>query len=99
VLTEFLRNPARTNNPWIDRTPETELRAELSGHPAGVAVDLLSVTTDAGDRLDVTGTGWWTAQRVFWLKAIPTNAHTVDLTWVVQKTRSVEFTIAPPRER
>jgi hypothetical protein len=94
VLTKFARNP--TTNAWLSRLPETEVDVEVVGNPAGLAVDLWEMITDKGDRLEITGNGWWGSQRSVSLSSIPTNAQTVNITWAVQKMRSVEFMVKPP---
>jgi hypothetical protein len=106
VLKEFVENGDRTNVRYprgtndnfsvIDRTPETLVAVELPGHPEGVAVDFVKLTTDTSEQQQKGGNGWRPFYRAAYLRFIPTNVASVDITWVVQKTRSVEFLVKPP---
>ena len=109
VLKEFVENGDRTNIRYPrgtnanfvvnDHTPETMVAVELSGHPEGVAVDFVKMIADTGEIFEKHGNSWRPFYRGASLKFIPTNAETVDITWVVQKTRSVEFFVKPPETK
>ncbi len=94
VLTRFARNPniigAGTGN-----LPDSQIRIELPGNPPGVMIDLLEMNTDDGP---VRSSGFSSIPfgTVLHLRNIPTNATAADITWVVQKPRSVEFLVKPP---
>jgi hypothetical protein len=106
ALKEFVENGDRTNIRYPrgtnasfavnDHTPETMVAVELPGHPEGVAVDFVRMTSDTGEIFEKHGNSWRPFYRGASLIFIPTNAQTVDITWVVQKVRSVEFLVKPP---
>jgi len=106
VLKEFVENGDRTNIRYPsgtnasyfvnDHTPETMVAVELPDHPEGVAVDFVKMVADIGETFEKHGNSWKPFYRGASLKFIPTNAQTVDITWVVQKMRSVEFLVKPP---
>jgi len=106
VLKEFVENGDRTNirypfgtnaNYFVnDHTPETMVAVELPDHPEGVAVDFVKMIADTGEIFEKHGNSWAPFYRGASLKFIPTNAQTVDISWVVQKMRSVEFLVKPP---
>ena len=94
-----IRYPGGTNANFsvIDRTPETMVAVELPDHPEGVAVDFVKMIADTGETFEKHGNGWMPFWRRATLKFIPSNTQTVDITWVVQRMRSVEFLVKPPR--
>jgi hypothetical protein len=108
VLEDFERKPdltnARNSGYWMGSMIHFEVRPPSHG----VAVSLLQIVTDKGDKIaDYTQSGpsflgtvapkeWTEFTRWIYLKSIPTNAQTLDITWVVQKTRTVEFLVKPP---
>jgi len=96
VLREFLRKPDLTN---IASWPSaTIIRFELSTHPAGVALDFVEITTDTGEKAGIYGHAWRSpSDRELLLASIPAGVQTMDITWVAQKTRSVEFLVKPPK--
>lgn len=106
VLKEFVENGDRTNIRYPygtnasyvvnDHTPETMVAVELPGHPESVAVDFVKMIADTGEVFEEHGNSWSPFYRGASLKFIPANAKTVDITWVVQKMRSVEFLAKPP---
>ncbi len=53
--------------------------------------------TDTGDEIQLKANSWDPFARVIYLAAIPANAKTVDITFSVQKMRSVEFFVRPPK--
>jgi hypothetical protein len=53
------------------------------------------MTADTGEIFEKHGNSWGPFYRGASLKFIPTNAQTVDITWVVQKMRSVDFLVKP----
>ena len=74
----------------------TELTVEMPGKPPDLALDVWETRTDAGEALRF---GHWELTNSYTLsfRSIPTNATTLNLTVVLQKTRSVEFTFKPPK--
>ena len=106
VLKEFVENgdrtrfryPRGTNAGYIvnDHTPETMVAVEFPEHPEGLAVDFVKITSDTGETIEEHGNTWRPNYRAATLKFISPNVKTVDITWVVQKMRSVEFLVKPP---
>jgi hypothetical protein len=100
VLTKFERRPEPTVV-WAwgfpsDETPRVTV--ELPGKPKGVALDFLDMKADVG-QAELSG---YSSSDEFssaiYVKNISTNAKTMDFTFVVQKTRAVEFLVKPPKE-
>ena len=73
--------------------------------PDGFIADVIQVTTDAGEELDggggfeyTNGTVAWPLQPFISVRIRPTNTvNTLNITWAVQKTRTVEFFVKPPQ--
>jgi hypothetical protein len=112
-LREFKRRPdINDGRPAWQNTMNSSIHFEIHAPAHGVAVGLLRIRTDTGASVEpfvpptppFVGAPWaegdyaWpdTAQFVA-MKSIPGDAKTLDLTWVVQKTRSVEFFVKPPK--
>ena len=101
VLTEFERKPDITINAMGIGYMASRIRVELPTHPDGVALDFVEITTDTREKPVTCGE---TSSSPFdravlfavLLKSIPAGVQTMDITWVVQKTRSVEFLVKPP---
>ena len=68
-------------------------------NPEGVAVDLVSVASSTGERLNplqlTTRAGWGAAGCITFM-IVRTDAAAADITLAVQKTRSIEFFVRPP---
>jgi hypothetical protein len=92
ALTKFVRRPNLTGN-GMDASQVT---IELPGKLKGVDLDFLDLQTDAG-QAEIYSTSPMDFACVVYLKSIPANAKTMDFTFVVQKTRSVEFLVKPPK--
>ncbi len=95
MLTSFVRRPNITTQEALPLDFATKIRIELPGKPKGVAIDFVDMTTDTGpaERYGYSASEF--AYNLF-VNSIPTNAHTIDITFAVQKTRSVEFLVKPP---
>ena len=106
VLKKFVENgdrtsvryPRGTNASYVvnDHTPETLVAVEFPAYPEGLTVDFVKMTTDTGETIEKHGNTWTPVYRAASMKFIPPNVKTVDITWVVQKMRSVEFLVKPP---
>lgn len=79
--------------------PATHVVAELVNQPEGYVVDSMELRAD---------TGWIPKERInrletnsatVFLESIPAVVRSLDITWVVQKTRTVEFFVKPPKVR
>jgi hypothetical protein len=98
VLTSFARSGPQTNSNVTSSS--ASIYFDLPGRPAGVAVDVLKIITDGGQSLrvgELSGNGGHQSNPIISLHSIPTNAQTVDITFIVQKTRTVEFLVKPPK--
>ncbi len=75
------------------------MAAELPAKPAGVALDLVEMNIDGqpAKMADYPPPYSDFAAHVN-LASIPTNAQTADITFAVQKTRTVEFLVKPPKD-
>jgi hypothetical protein len=101
VLTKFIRRQDITQTYELYDEMASRLCVELPGKPKDAALDFLDLTTDTGQSLGYYGRSSIKYYGHFYdddflVKSIPTNARTVDLTLVLQKTRTVEFLVKPP---
>jgi hypothetical protein len=97
VLSDFSRIPTVAYLGSIRRFGQTIVQAYIPRHPAGVTVDLVRMVTDGGEEIPIVRNRWDPFSRETELAAIPTNTQTVNITWAVQKMRSVEFYVKPPK--
>ena len=74
----------------------TELTIELPNKSPDLAFDLWDVKTDQGEA-NQFGRSEPANSYTLTFRSIPTNATKMDLTFVLQKTRTVEFTFKPPK--
>jgi hypothetical protein len=96
ALTEFEHKPDITVNMGGLYDMTSRVRVELPGKPAGVAIDFLNMTAEAG-AAEQYGSSTPDFGYEVLLKSIPANAKTMTFTFVVQKTRSVEFLVPPSK--
>ena len=96
VLTKFVRWPDITNKGGGFADRASYVAVELPGKPKGVVLDFLRMKADTG-QAEKSGAGNLAFGYQVALKSIPANAKTMDFTFVVQKTRSVEFLVRPPQ--
>jgi hypothetical protein len=96
VLTEFVLNPCTVPNPLGGFSVGGWIRFELPSKPEGAALDFWKLKTDAGTAVYDTGNPLDFSYTLY-LKSISANTKTVDVTMAVQKTRSVEFLVKPPK--
>ena len=96
VLDRFVRRGDIANNMIMDVIGDwaTEIHVELRGRPKDVALDFLDMTTDTGKPVTY-GSSMRNSAYVLLFRSIPTNSQTADITFVLQKTRTVEFTVKP----
>ena len=94
---EFTRDLASTMSPGEPALPPTHLLIELLNRPEGVVVDFFRLKSDTG----WTQTHWYNKRATncttLYLYDFPRNVRTMDLTWAIQKKRTVEFLIKPPQ--
>jgi hypothetical protein len=96
VLTKFVRYPNIIANAGGMYDEVSQVTFELPGKPKGVAMDFLEMKADAGEA-EKYGSEFLDFGYVVCVESIPANAKTMDFTFVVQKTRSVEFLVQPPK--
>jgi hypothetical protein len=108
TLAEFFRGPVPTADEleasrtassvlYLNRVAPTFIRLEIPSRRDGLAVDFVRLTSDAGDESRLSVNHWYPGGRLIGMTALSTNAKTVDITLSVQKTRSVEFLLKPPK--
>ena len=79
-----------------DAIPFPGARVELPDKPSDVALDFVRAVTDTGatvQKIRDSGDG---SSLEIQFQRLPANAKTVDLTFRLQKTRTVEFLFRPP---
>lgn len=101
TLEHFFRLPPKTNNSWSS-SESSHLRLTHAGLPAGLHLDLISATAEAGVDLP---TGSWSSsssssspglvERAYFFRTVPATARTADFTFVLHASRSVEFLVKP----
>jgi hypothetical protein len=111
VLTVFKRNPDINDGRPDWENGMSSIHYKIHAPPHGVAVDLVRIRTETGGNVEkfvpktpsFVGASWaegadvWDDSDHFvYMKSIPANAKTLDITWAVQKTRPVEFLVKPP---
>ena len=95
VLTELDRQQHSIQNGDSTVFVSNALLIELQGKTAGVALDAVDVTSNDG--IPVSGIMYGSGSSyALDLTQIPANATNLNVSLVVQKTRSVEFLVKPP---
>ncbi len=98
VLTGFERQ--RHNMQIGDTTVfvSNDVLIELDGKPAGMAVSVQDVTSDDGSKVwgNLYGSG---SAYALDMTQIPANATNLNISVVVQKTRTVEFLVKLPLDQ
>lgn len=94
---EFTREPDRA--PVVLRGSEsaTHVVAELLNPPDGFVVDYKQLKADTGWTPKESSNRLAADSATVFLYSIPANARTLDISWAVQKTRTVEFLVKPPK--
>ena len=93
-LTEFERLPNITGNSW-NSDQASDIHAHHSTLPKDMSLDFVSVETEDQQKIEVVSQSWSENNYDIWLKAIPTNATRLNITYALQKTRTVEFMVKP----
>ena len=105
VLCEYVQEPSRSGGSGVNTTGRPKFHVECAGVQEGISLDFVAAATRSGQVLDARPRGRFPLGEPFRpadcflevaLLAPPPNAQAVDLTWVVQKTRSVDFLVNPP---
>jgi hypothetical protein len=97
ALTEFVQQPNLTASGAGFNTL-SRIKVELPAKSEGVAVDFLETTPGVAAYPELSSYRSGSAY-VFYLNSIPTNVPTMYFIFAVQKTRSVEFLVAPPKPK
>lgn len=104
IMREYVHEPPGGGS-GFDPTGLPKFHAEVADGPDGIAVDFLEATSPQGERLEtgeklMVKLGQPSSPAVNYLFTAlmhPTSSiPNVNITWVVQKTRTVEFLIKPP---
>lgn len=83
-----------TNNSWSS-SQLSEIKLTNSSLPAGTYFDLLRVVWDPGKTNNPESSSWSDTYRDYGFREVPAAAKTGDFVFVVQKSRTVEFTVKP----
>ena len=98
VLIQNGRNPVRQR-----------FQLEMASLPHSISLAWVKVTTDAGVEADASKPSWSQGYNPgrpeqnahfssdFVLRSVPAGVTTVDITWAMHRTRTVEFLVAPPK--
>ena len=94
---EFTREPDRT--PVVLRGPAsaTHVIATLVNPPESFVVDYQQLQGDTGWTPTESGSSLTANSATVFLYSIPAGVRALDITWAVQKTRTVEFFVKPPK--
>ena len=96
VLKQEFRRQANTPALNLPDGSETRITVELTSHPAGVGLDFVGMVANTGWSLPAYSERQSDFLNEIRLNFIPTDATTVDITWAVQRLRTVEFLVKPP---
>jgi hypothetical protein len=91
---EFRRREDITGRSWSSSSA-TCLRLVHSKAPEGYSLDFVKVVSSTGMKLETLGRGWSDDYSEITLKSIPAGVESVDITYAVQQTRTVEFLVKP----
>ena len=109
VLRKYVQEPPG-HRPGLHSitTGKPKFRLEMAGRLDGVSLDFVGLTTDSGEKAEAdqrTVAQLHTSKEydddarlagaILW--SLPPNVKTMDITWAVQKTRTVEFMVKPPQ--
>lgn len=95
VFVSFVRRPNVTNNSWSSRDTSS-LKLEHDPLDERTVVDLISISSaEVSTNLPPSGSSWSDTGYETTLLTIPDQVTHVDLTYAIQRTRRVEFVVAP----
>jgi hypothetical protein len=94
---EFIREPDRAPVVLRGSMSATHVVLELVNHPDGFVVDFVQLNADTGWKPRESSNRQTTNSAGVYLFSIPADVRTLDLTWAVQKVRTVEFLVKPPK--
>ena len=92
----FVRKPDQTRNASLALESMTHLIAEVVNQPEGYVVDFILLKADTGWTPRESASRQPTDSGNLFLYSIPADVRTLDISWAVQKTRTVEFFVKPP---
>lgn len=93
-VTKFLRAPDITGSSWNSNNA-SDIHVHHSTLPKDMSFDFVRAETDDHRQLEVVSRSWSDNDYDVGFKSIPTNATRLNLTYAVQKTRTVEFMVKP----
>ncbi|MBI1177600.1 hypothetical protein GC207_09195 [bacterium] len=95
VFASFVRRPNVTNNSWSSRDTSS-LKLEHDTLDERTVVDLISISSsEVSTNLPSSGSSWSDTSYETTLLTIPDQVTHVDLKYAIQRTRRVEFVVAP----
>jgi hypothetical protein len=100
TLQSIFRQAPITNDSWSDSLM-SKVHFSLSSLPAGTQLDLLRMVFDTGKTNQPESWSSGGNNREYSSRGFPADARTVDFTFAIQQSRTVEFTVKPelPKER
>lgn len=95
VFASFVHRPNVTNNSWSSRdTSSFKLEHDTLGER--IVVDLISISSPGlSTNMQASGSSWTDTSYEASLLTIPEGVTNLNLTYAVQRTRRVEFVVAP----
>ena len=93
----FVRNPDVVTSVGGKWMPPTDVAIEAINPPEGFVVNFEQLKATGGGTLRGRSDCYSTGPTSINLNSIPANITALDITWVVQKTRTVEFLVKPPK--
>jgi hypothetical protein len=94
---QFIREPDRTPVVLRGSTSATHVVLELVNRPDGFVVDFVQLNANSGWKPKESSNRQTANSATMYLFSIPADVRTLDLTWAVQKVRTVEFLVKPPK--
>ena len=94
-IIRLIRDPLMAAGVTSALGPSVQIVLDLPDQPAGVVADIVDVNTPLGRPNPVTALSGSANGPIF--NSLPANAGTMDITVAVQKPRTVEFYLKPPR--
>ncbi len=94
TLQSISRRAPWTNNSWSN-SQLSDIHLTYSALAAGTQLDLLRMFCDTGQTNHSDSWSSSSGERDYQFRDIPVAAKTADLTFTVQQSRSVEFTVKP----
>jgi hypothetical protein len=96
---EFVRQPDMAPAEGGAEISATHIVVEMLNPPDGFVVGFDQLNTDTQWKPEEWGNRQKTNAAAIYLYSLPAEVRTLNLTWAVQKTRTVEFFVKPPKSK